>query len=341
MQIFFLTTIFVFGLLFWSFSSVLLTRLKTWEKGIMNWRSHCPKCWHNLWFFDLFPVLSYIFRWWKCAYCKTKISLLYPILELSLWILFVLTSYFLIDINLIFLWNSLEIIKLFFYLILTFLAFLIAVYDILYLEIHETMMIFSVIFSFIFVAIQTLFPEIRILNTFDFIENTKNLNIYRILIAAFTISSLYFISVAWLREIYDFLILAILISILSWFIMFFKINLSDFPILSWTLWALWLFIFFFLQIVLSAWRRMWAWDLRIAIFMWIILWWFYSLIWWFICYLVWSIIWIIIIIINKLKWKNALWIQVPFWPFLVIWMMSTLYFQNFLLNLFEKFFFNN
>lgn len=44
--------------------------------------SHCPQCkakvraWQNI------PVLSYVFLWGKCAYCHTKISLRYPIIEM-------------------------------------------------------------------------------------------------------------------------------------------------------------------------------------------------------------------------------------------------------------------
>lgn len=338
MQTLFYTSIFILGLLFWSFSSVLLTRLKTGEKGIMNGRSHCPKCGHILWFFDLFPILSYIFRWWKCAYCKTKISIFYPILEISLWILFLASSYFLIDFNLLLNWNILEFIKLFFYLFITFIAFLIAVYDILYLEIHDMTLFVWIVVSFTFIALQTINPDFRILNTFDFVKNNLALNIYSIILSILIISLLYTIIFAELKEIYDLAILSILIFLLILFKQYFQINLSDFPILRASIWALWLFIFLFLQIVLSGWRRMWAWDLRIAIFMWIILWWFYSIIWWFITYLVGSTIWIIIIIINKLKWKNAIWIQVPFWPFLVIWILLTLYFQETLLEIFNKLF---
>lgn len=44
--------------------------------------SHCPRCkkiirpWHNI------PVLSYLFLRGKCAYCKTPISIRYPLVEI-------------------------------------------------------------------------------------------------------------------------------------------------------------------------------------------------------------------------------------------------------------------
>ena len=55
---------------------------KTPPPGVVKEGSHCPKCnaaikpWHNI------PVLSYIVLGGKCANCKTRISVRYPLIEL-------------------------------------------------------------------------------------------------------------------------------------------------------------------------------------------------------------------------------------------------------------------
>ncbi|MBI2593430.1 prepilin peptidase [Candidatus Daviesbacteria bacterium] len=44
-------------------------------------RSYCEKCKKHLAWYDLFPVLSYIFLKGKCRYCKSKLSFEYPLSE--------------------------------------------------------------------------------------------------------------------------------------------------------------------------------------------------------------------------------------------------------------------
>lgn len=43
--------------------------------------SHCPKCQHKLAIWQLIPLFSYIMLRGKCHYCKTKISITYPMVE--------------------------------------------------------------------------------------------------------------------------------------------------------------------------------------------------------------------------------------------------------------------
>lgn len=45
-------------------------------------RSYCEKCKKQLAWYDLFPVFSYLFLRGKCRYCKTKLSVEYPLVEL-------------------------------------------------------------------------------------------------------------------------------------------------------------------------------------------------------------------------------------------------------------------
>ena len=85
--------IFLAGLAIGSFINALIYRLhkgKSWIRG----RSICPSCKHTLAWYDLVPVLSFILLKGRCRYCRKKISLEYPLVELSTGIIFVLIYFF-------------------------------------------------------------------------------------------------------------------------------------------------------------------------------------------------------------------------------------------------------
>lgn len=46
-------------------------------------RSACARCGHRLSWPDLFPIFSFLFLRARCRYCKEKISIRYPLIELS------------------------------------------------------------------------------------------------------------------------------------------------------------------------------------------------------------------------------------------------------------------
>jgi leader peptidase (prepilin peptidase) / N-methyltransferase len=69
------------GLVFGSFLNVCISRLPK-EESIVTPRSHCPKCGHPIRWYDNVPVLSYIFLGGRCRDCHTKISPIYPLVEL-------------------------------------------------------------------------------------------------------------------------------------------------------------------------------------------------------------------------------------------------------------------
>jgi leader peptidase (prepilin peptidase)/N-methyltransferase len=71
----------LFGLLFGSFLNVLIFRIPK-DESVVFPASHCPKCNNNLKFYHNIPVFSWLFLGGKCAYCKDKISIQYPIVEL-------------------------------------------------------------------------------------------------------------------------------------------------------------------------------------------------------------------------------------------------------------------
>ncbi|OGN01398.1 MAG: hypothetical protein A3B91_03590 [Candidatus Yanofskybacteria bacterium RIFCSPHIGHO2_02_FULL_41_29] len=70
------------GLILGSFMSVLVFRLDV-RSGIISGRSECPRCLTRLKWYDLVPLLSFIYLGAKCRYCKNKISAVYPAMELA------------------------------------------------------------------------------------------------------------------------------------------------------------------------------------------------------------------------------------------------------------------
>lgn len=72
---------FMIGTLFGSFFSLALYRIPRHEDIVFK-NSYCPQCKHKLAFFDLIPILSYLFRKGKCKYCGKKIPISYLLLEL-------------------------------------------------------------------------------------------------------------------------------------------------------------------------------------------------------------------------------------------------------------------
>ncbi|MGP1361564.1 MAG: prepilin peptidase [Candidatus Fimenecus sp.] len=85
--------IFLFGLCIGSFSNVLIYRLPL-NLGISKGNSFCPNCKHKLSPADLVPLFSWIFLGGKCRYCKVKIPVRYPLVELLTAVFYVLCYIF-------------------------------------------------------------------------------------------------------------------------------------------------------------------------------------------------------------------------------------------------------
>ena len=70
----------VLGLILGSFLNALLFRFNT-GKSVLRGRSRCMHCGHGLAAIDLVPVLSYLYLMGKCRYCRSLLSIQYPIVE--------------------------------------------------------------------------------------------------------------------------------------------------------------------------------------------------------------------------------------------------------------------
>ncbi len=79
--------VFVFGSVVGSFINVCIHRMPLGESVVWP-HSHCPKCQKKIPGYDNIPFLSYIILKGKCRFCKGKISLRYPLVELLTALLF-------------------------------------------------------------------------------------------------------------------------------------------------------------------------------------------------------------------------------------------------------------
>jgi leader peptidase (prepilin peptidase) / N-methyltransferase len=76
------TAIFVFGLIFGSFLNVCIHRLPRDLSVSDPPRSACPKCQHQIAFYDNIPVLSWVILRGRCRSCSAAISPRYLLIEL-------------------------------------------------------------------------------------------------------------------------------------------------------------------------------------------------------------------------------------------------------------------
>ncbi|OGD19932.1 MAG: hypothetical protein A2Y69_09350 [Candidatus Aminicenantes bacterium RBG_13_59_9] len=71
----------VFGLIWGSFLNVVIHRLPSGQ-SLFRPRSHCPQCLKPIRPYDNVPLLSFLILGGRCRYCRKRISLTYPLVEL-------------------------------------------------------------------------------------------------------------------------------------------------------------------------------------------------------------------------------------------------------------------
>ena len=97
---------FVFGITFGSFLNVVILRIPK-DESVVFIPSHCYSCnnklkpWHNI------PIFSWLFLKGRCAYCDSKISYQYPLIELISGLIFVaLVQKYSLSIPIVFIYLS-------------------------------------------------------------------------------------------------------------------------------------------------------------------------------------------------------------------------------------------
>ncbi len=157
---------FIIGSVLGSFYGVLGERLPKKENFTTS-RSHCDSCKHELKFYDMIPIISYLLYRGKCHYCKKEIPKIVFFSELSTSILFAISYYsFGFSIELLY---ALGIVSL---------LDIVIVSDLLYFIIDDEVLLF---FSFYFIIL-------------DFIYLGFNDTCKRIVGALFLFLLMYFIS---------------------------------------------------------------------------------------------------------------------------------------------------
>lgn len=91
-NIYLLGIMIIMGAIFGSFYAVVGDRLSKGE-SIIKPRSHCTYCQHNLTWYELIPIVSFLILKGKCRHCHAKLSWWYLIVEILSASLFGLSYY--------------------------------------------------------------------------------------------------------------------------------------------------------------------------------------------------------------------------------------------------------
>jgi prepilin signal peptidase PulO-like enzyme (type II secretory pathway) len=161
--------IFIFGTAIGSFLNCAIERLRE-KQDLLFTRSVCPICKHKLGFFDLIPILSFIFLKGKCRYCKKSISWQHPIVEISTALIFVFIMNYELEIMNYAIFKQFLIfnfLNLFYYLIIACLLIIIFVYDLKYNLIPDKIIYLGVGIVFFY----NIFHSYFIIHNWSFIAN--------------------------------------------------------------------------------------------------------------------------------------------------------------------------
>lgn len=140
----FLIFSFILGTIIGSFLNVVALRYNTGMT--LKGRSKCFSCGKNLEWHELVPILSFFYQGGECKKCKSKISWQYPLIEILAGVLFILIFYYFPPTSLQASFNTV------FYLFITSLLLIIAIYDIKHKIIPD-----PIVYLFAFVAFLKLF----------------------------------------------------------------------------------------------------------------------------------------------------------------------------------------
>ncbi len=135
---------FIIGLVFGSFLNVVIYRFNTNKS--LGGRSACVSCSKKLCWYELIPLFSFIALGGRCLVCKSKISNIYPIVELVTGLVF-LGLFFKFE-NLFFLSVPVFIFTYVYYALMFSILIVIAFYDLKHKIIPDLLSILLGLFSF-------------------------------------------------------------------------------------------------------------------------------------------------------------------------------------------------
>lgn len=136
--------VFIIGAAMGSFLNVVVDRL-IHNKSLMG-RSHCDHCKKKLEWFELFPILSYVFLKGQCRRCHVKLSFEHPLIEIATGLLYVVTWFMVPPESLVLYWGIVSC------------AWVIVLSDLRYKLISDSMQIAL----FLFILFQKIFEKASI-----------------------------------------------------------------------------------------------------------------------------------------------------------------------------------
>lgn len=151
MEIIFYLFLFLLGSIMWSFCGVIIERGRggfewTRWKEIFGGRSYCPGCGHSLTWWQLIPFVGWLLQKGKCFRCDLQIPMRYNRLELSMGLVFVTTSRFVVGNELtgVLLWYV-ERQPLVFWLLVNWAFWWIIIADFFWYELNVYLRLFLVL----------------------------------------------------------------------------------------------------------------------------------------------------------------------------------------------------
>ena len=281
----FLLVYFCIGIIFGSFSTVLIERWHSWKWGILMWRSECPKCNHILGGTDLVPIFSYLYTWWKCAHCNNKVSSFYPIAEFFIGSIFAILCYAGMRIGL----DPLGL-KMILLVGFWFVTGVYVLYDMRYMEIPDQIMVPA-----IYLLLLIPFLSLIFIGYSEYVFHMFDISIFDRFNGAIILYTFFYIQI-----------------FIPWG--YYLLRKKDYRNL-WKL-TMW-YITFPIVILIDIFRSkkkedesidipVWIgwWDLRIAIFIGLTMGILHGVTSFAIAYILGSIVWISLLIFNFLKWKK-------------------------------------
>ena len=189
--------LFIIGTLFGSFCTLAVYRIPL-DQDITHKRSYCPNCNHKLGFWDMIPILSYIFLGGRCRYCHKKIRMRYLLIEVFSGVIFTLLGLS-INLNIFNLSTSIITYTIFALLYIVGL-FLIAGIDKEKIQIRNEVLLYLVI------------VEVMYIIYLYIIEKT---NIYRYVIYLFVLLALVVLNnIYMIRKLKNYYVLQIIILVI-------------------------------------------------------------------------------------------------------------------------------